>query len=57
MGNGKISIVQDEEEKLFGLNSIMFHYTGNPDNQFKKEVVDKTLVLKLEVEEISCKAH
>lgn len=57
MGNGKISIVQDKEEKLFGLNSIMFHYTGNPDNHFKKEVVDKTLVIKLEVEEITCKAH
>lgn len=57
MGFGRISIVDDDKEKLLGLNYIMSHYTGISDNKFEKSVVDRTLVLKLEVDEISCKMH
>lgn len=57
MGLGKITIIDNYEEKLAGLNSIMAHYTGKSDNEFNRAVVDRTLVLKLVVEEISCKVH
>lgn len=57
MGEGKITIVDDETEKLLGLNAIMEHYTGRSDNEFDSSVVEKTAVIKLEVTEISGKIH
>lgn len=57
IGEGKISIITEENEKIHGLNEIMRQYTGNGDNDFSPEAVSRTVVLKLEVTEISCKKH
>lgn len=57
MGEGKISIVTDDNEKIAGLNAIMAHYTGKTDNEFDPSVAARTVVIKLEVTEISGKMH
>lgn len=57
MGTGIISIVEDEQEKVKGLNSIMNHYTGKNDWQFNEKVFMRTEVIKLVVEEMSCKEN
>lgn len=57
MGEGRITLVTDETEKLLGLNAIMEHYTGRSDNEFNSSVVEKTVVIKLEVIDISGKMH
>jgi len=55
MGSGKIHIVNDENERDSGLNCLMKHYTGEDDYSFKPGTMKRTLILKLEIEDISCK--
>lgn len=57
MGNGKISVVQDEDEKIYGIQKIMEHYTGKNDWEFKTEALNMMSVIKLEVVQWSCKVH
>lgn len=56
-GNGKISILS-EEEKLKGLKYIMKQYSSNnfSNADFKSKVVEKTIVFKLSVNEITGKS-
>ena len=56
-GNGKISILS-EEEKLKGLKYIMKQYSSNnfSNDDFKSKVVEKTIVFKLSVNEITGKS-
>ncbi len=57
MGKGKIEILEDDSEKLYGLQRIMAHYSGEADWKFRQEAVNRIAVLKLSVEEWSCKEH
>lgn len=57
IGNGKVTVLTDEEEKIAGLKSIMKHNTGRSDWEFKSEMLKGVCVFKLEVEEMSCKEH
>ncbi len=57
MGRGKIRLASGYEEKVHGLNVIMAHYSRDREFVFKEEVVNRTAVIKLEVEEWSCKEH
>lgn len=57
IGNGYVSIVENDEEKKDGLRLIMKHYTGREDWEFKDEMVQKVCVFKLVPDNISCKAH
>ncbi len=57
MGEGRISIVADLTEKLLGLNAIMSQYTGKSDNTFEQATVDRTSVIRLDIENLSCKMH
>jgi nitroimidazol reductase NimA-like FMN-containing flavoprotein (pyridoxamine 5'-phosphate oxidase superfamily) len=57
IGTGPIEIVKSEEEKLSGLNRIMYHYSGNGDYEFDKKLIERMVVLKLTVEEMSGKEH
>ena len=47
VGWGDISIVNDDEEKREGLNSIMNHYTNYTEFTYKQDVFKRTTLLKL----------
>lgn len=57
IGNGILSIVEDEAEKITGLNAIMHQNTRKTDWTYQAEMVKAVCVLKLEVTKLSCKAH
>ena len=56
IGNGTMSLVESREEKIFGLNAIMGHYTEKNDWTFDEKMLNATCVFKLTVEKLSCKA-
>ena len=53
---GRISFVNDLSEKIEALQAIMTHYTKKSEHVFKEELVKRTLVMRLDIEEISGKA-
>lgn len=57
MGGGLVTLLEDREEKLTGLRALMLHDTGKDQWSFPPAVVDKTAVIRLEVEELTCKEH
>jgi hypothetical protein len=57
IGTGKVSIIEDIEEKKHGLKQIMCHNVGDKNWDFPLAMVNKTAVFKLETEEFSCKVH
>jgi nitroimidazol reductase NimA-like FMN-containing flavoprotein (pyridoxamine 5'-phosphate oxidase superfamily) len=56
VGTGKISIVEDREEKLKGLNFLMRQTSGNVEWQYSEEMMNAVAVYKVDVNKISCKA-
>lgn len=56
IGTGRLSIVEDNEEKIRGLNILMNHISGKSEWKYSKEMVDAVTVFRLEVEKLSCKA-
>jgi nitroimidazol reductase NimA-like FMN-containing flavoprotein (pyridoxamine 5'-phosphate oxidase superfamily) len=54
MGVGSIEIISDFEAKKEGLNILMEHH-GKMDNHYNDKAVEKVLILKLQIEEISGK--
>lgn len=57
MGSARAVILSDMDDKIYGLTKIMSHYSDKEDWQFKAEMVDKVAVIKLDVDNISCKEH
>ena len=57
MGKGSIAFVEDVEKKAAALNLIMGHYSGKADWSFPEEMLKRTGLMRLEVDEISCKEH
>jgi len=57
IGSGKVSFVTDEEEKKLALKKIMLQNTGTENWSFTDSSVKKVCVIRLDVEEISCKEH
>lgn len=57
IGSGRITIVEDPAGKREGLNHIMGHYSGRSDWGFDERMVDAVTVLRLDIEELSCKEH
>ena len=57
MGKGTVREVCDIHEKIYGLQRIMAHYTGNTQWEFNEKVLNATKVLKLSVSALSCKEH
>ncbi len=57
IGNGKISIVEDRDEKEKGLQIIMYHNTKKNDWTFNDTMVESVCVFKIVVNKISCKVH
>ncbi len=57
IGNGEISIVEDKEEKAFGLKRIMYQNTKKSDWKFNDAMVNAVCVFKVVVKKLSCKVH
>ena len=49
IGDGKVSLIEDDQEKRAALNIIMQHYSKG-DFSFPDEIVRKTAVIKVEIE-------
>jgi uncharacterized protein len=56
VGMGRISFVSDTTEKIEALQAIMTHYTQKSEHIFKEELVERTLIMRLDIEEVSGKA-
>lgn len=57
MGKGKVELVQDSAEKAHGLEVVMAHYSKGSDWEFPEKMLSNMAVIKLTVEEWSCKEH
>lgn len=57
MGRGSIAFVEEPEEKSAALNLIMGRYSGKSDWTFPQEVLERTGLICLEIEELSCKEN
>jgi nitroimidazol reductase NimA-like FMN-containing flavoprotein (pyridoxamine 5'-phosphate oxidase superfamily) len=55
VGYGNISIVKDHAERVSGLNHIMSHYAGKGEFSYKSDVIGRTLVLRLDIKEMTGK--
>jgi hypothetical protein len=55
LGYGNIFIVSEKSEKISGLNCIMEHYGGKGEYTFDEKVFENTIVLRLDIHEMSGK--
>lgn len=56
IGTGSLSLVEDNAEKIIGLNAIMKQTTSKAVWNYSDEMLDAVAVFKLVVEKLSCKA-
>lgn len=56
VGTGILSIVEDTEEKVKGLNTIMKQTTSKEQWDYSEEMLEAVAVFRLEVDKLSCKA-
>lgn len=57
IGEGNVSAVEEPSEKRRGLALLMRKISGKADWNFPEVMLSKTGVFKIEVTELSCKAH
>ncbi|MCD6396118.1 MAG: hypothetical protein J7L71_01140, partial [Spirochaetaceae bacterium] len=55
IGEGRVLFIDNESEKIKALNIIMSHYSDKDNWDFNKKMMGKTLVFKVEIENISFK--
>lgn len=55
IGFGKVSFLENPQEKAHALSRIMAHQTGKDGWEFPAAQLEKTCVFQLEVQELSCK--
>lgn len=56
IGMGKLSLIEDNAEKISGLNAIMKQTTSKVEWDYSDEMLDAVAVFRLDVEKLSCKA-
>ena len=56
IGTGKLSIIEDDTEKVKGLNTLMKQISGRSAWEYKTQMLEGVEVFKLEVIKMSCKA-
>ena len=56
IGTGTLSIVENTEEKIKGLNAIMQQTTSKEGWDYSKEMLEAVAVFRLDVDKMSCKA-
>ena len=57
MGGGPVTLPENREEKIEGLRALMLHDTGTEEWTFEDAMVDRTAVIRLEAEELTCKVR
>ncbi len=57
MGGGPVTLAQTAEEKRAGLTALMEHAAGPGPWTFDEAMVDAVAVIRLDVEELTCKVH
>lgn len=57
MGTGRLEVLENTQEKKIGLMKVMEHYTHETHWTFDDAVLARTAVLKLTVDQWSCKEH
>ena len=57
IGEGRVELIEDPQEKRRALEMLMRHHTGREGWDFPDTMVERTGVFRLEVEEIACKEH
>lgn len=55
VGYGRITVVEDEQERVKGLNALMDHFGASGLHSYEPRIMRHTTVLRLDVDEISCK--
>lgn len=55
MGLGTAFIVEETQEKIVGLNHIMNQYSDEVTLKYKKDMVDRIVIVKIEVDEMTGK--
>ena len=55
IGNGILSLVENQEEKVLALNSIMKQTTQNSEWTYSKEMLNAVAIFRLDIENFSCK--
>jgi nitroimidazol reductase NimA-like FMN-containing flavoprotein (pyridoxamine 5'-phosphate oxidase superfamily) len=56
VGMGRMHFVTDPAEKIDALQAIMAHYTKQTNHVFREEMLERTTVLRMDIEEMSGKA-
>jgi nitroimidazol reductase NimA-like FMN-containing flavoprotein (pyridoxamine 5'-phosphate oxidase superfamily) len=55
IGYGDIVVVEEKQERIVGMNSIMEHYGGEGEFLYDDKVFEKTTILRLDVMEMTGK--
>ncbi|MFN8239934.1 MAG: pyridoxamine 5'-phosphate oxidase family protein [Bacteroidales bacterium] len=55
VGYGRLTTVNEEDERIRGLDAIMKHYGAQGPFNYKDKVLSNTLILRLDVTEITAK--
>ena len=56
IGTGTLSLLEDNVEKINGLNAIMKQTTSRSDWHYSNEMLEAVAVYRLDVDKLSCKA-
>lgn len=56
IGTGRLQLVEDIEEKIIGLNTLMKQTTGRQEWNYNDKMIEAVAVFKIDVHKISCKA-
>lgn len=56
IGNGRLVLIEDNDEKIHALDRIMVQVSGKCGWEFSEKMLDGTAVFRLEVKELTCKA-
>ena len=56
VGTGTLSLVEDTEDKVKGLNAIMKQTTSKAEWAYSDEMLEAVAVFRLDVDKMSCKA-
>jgi nitroimidazol reductase NimA-like FMN-containing flavoprotein (pyridoxamine 5'-phosphate oxidase superfamily) len=57
VGEGSIRVVEGADEKKKGLNCIMGHMSGKDSWEYPEAMLERTAVLRLDVEQMCGKEH
>ena len=55
-GTGTLSLIEEKEEKIIGLNALMKQMTHKAEWSYRDEMLEAVAVFRLDVHKISCKA-